>query len=107
MHPFLGQIKPKLTSPEEMETMLAQSCGGAFTEAIIKALLSLSQFEGSVVEAANVTGKELFAPLYNAIHDSLINRTPEEGVAVGEMSFPENDQWQKFLGRKGPFSLVG
>ncbi|KAI7923148.1 hypothetical protein M9X92_004522 [Pyricularia oryzae] len=83
MHPFLGQIKPELTSPEEMETMLAQSCGGAFTEAIIKALLSLTQFEGSVVEAANVTGKELFAPLYNAIHDSLINRTPEEGVAVG------------------------
>ncbi|TLD22265.1 hypothetical protein PspLS_07804 [Pyricularia sp. CBS 133598] len=105
IHPFLGQIKPEITSPEAIEIMLAQACGGAFTEAIIKALVSLSRFEGSAVEAANVTGKELFVPLYNAIHDSLMNRTPEESAAVGEISFPANDQWQAFLGRKGPFSL--
>lgn len=107
MHPFLGQIKPELASPEALEIMLAQSCGGAFTEAIIKALVSMSQFQGSVIEAANVTGKELFAPFYNAIHDSLINRTPEESAAMGEISFPANDQWQAFLSRKGPLPLVG
>ncbi|KAI6381773.1 hypothetical protein MCOR25_001006 [Pyricularia grisea] len=84
MHPFLGQIKPELASPEALEIMLAQSCGGAFTEAIIKALVSMSQFQGSVIEAANVTGKELFAPFYNAIHDSLINRTPEESAAMAD-----------------------
>ncbi|TLS22165.1 uncharacterized protein PpBr36_09735 [Pyricularia pennisetigena] len=84
MNPFLGQIKPELTSPEAMEIMLAQSCGGAFTEAIIKALVSMSQFQGSVIEAANVTGKDFFVPFYNAIHGSLMNRTPEESAATGE-----------------------